>query len=141
MRKLLLAGLALSLLACDDDDDDPVGPDTSIAGTYALISIASQPLPATLFQDATMQIQVTTGQLILTTSDSWVGSVTVVTTSNGVPSTQTLDAGGTFTMSGNVITFTDESDQSTFTGTRNGDQITATLEVMPGTSSPVVFER
>ena len=141
MRKLLIAGLALSLLACDDDDDDPVGPDTSFAGTYALVSIASQPLPATLFQDATTQIQVTTGQLILTTSNAWTGSVTVITTTNGVPQTQTMDAGGTFTISGNVITFTDESDQSTFTGTLNGDQISATFDVMPGSSTPVVFER
>lgn len=141
MRKLLMAGLALSLLACNDDDDDPVGPDTSVAGTYALISISSQPLPATLFQDATTQIQVTTGQLILTESNAWTGSVTVITTTNGVPQTTTLDAGGTYTLSGNAITFTDESDQSTFTGTLNGDQISATLEVMPGTNAPVVFER
>ncbi|HSA54982.1 MAG TPA: hypothetical protein VLE53_04720 [Gemmatimonadaceae bacterium] len=141
MRKLWMAGLALSLLACDDDDDDPAGPDTSFAGTYAMISIASQPLPATLFQDATSQIQVTSGQLVLTAANEWTGSVTVVTTTNGVPLTETLDAGGSFTISGSVITFTDESDQSTFTGTLNGDQITANLEVLEGTTAPVVFER
>lgn len=140
MRKLWMAGLALSLLACDDDDD-PVNPGTSYAGTYALISISSQPLPATIFQDATTQIQVTDGQLVLTAANAWSGSITVITTTNGVPLTETLAAGGTFTVSGNVFTFTDESDQSTFTGTRNGDQITATLEVFPGTSAPVVFER
>lgn len=140
MRKLWMAGLALSLLACDDDDD-PAGPDTSFAGTYSLISISSQPLPATVFQDATMQIQVTNGQLVLNASNAWSGSITVVTTTTGAPITDNLAAGGTFTRSGNTFTFTDESDQSTFTGTLSGDQLTATLEVFPGTSAPVVFEK
>jgi hypothetical protein len=141
MRKLLMAGLALSLLACDDDDDEPAGPEDSVAGTYALISISSQNVPTTVFQDATTQIEVLSGSLTLTATNTWTGSINTRTTTSGVPLEETLTASGTFTVSGNTITFTDASDLSTFTATRTGDTLTATLEVIAGTSAPVVFER
>jgi hypothetical protein len=140
MRKLLMAGLALSLLACDDDDD-PAGPEDSVAGTYALLSISSQTVPTTVFQDATTQIEVLSGSITLTATNTWTGTISTRTTTNGVPLEETLNASGTFTVSGSSITFTDASDSSTFTATRNGDTLTATLEIIVGTSAPVVFER
>jgi hypothetical protein len=142
MRKLLMAGLALSLLACDDDDDDGVGPQDSVAGTYALISVSAQTLPTTVFQDATTQIEVLSGSLVLTATNTWTGTLSIRTTTNSVPLEETLNVSGTFTVTGNTITFTDTSDQSTFTGTRNGDTITATVELIDGgADTPVVFER
>lgn len=140
-----IPALALALFAGTSacSDDDVLGPN-GVQGTYELVSVNDEPLPAVLEEEegneVTFTFQVTQGSLTLTPSGEAGGTYTVSLTIeilvNGeVWQESTQDESGTYTVSGNAITFLDEAGE--VHGTVDGNQITVTF---PGSEfGPIVL--
>lgn len=105
-RRHLLPSLvaALALLAgCSDSN----APTTSHVGIYALTSLNSHALPATVFDNGVYRFDVTTGSLDLAQNNTFVESVTIVEYESGVASPPTaMVCTGSYSRSGNTITLT-----------------------------------
>ena len=141
MRTLYTAVLAVSLVACGDDDS--TGPGTSVVGTYALTRAAGMTMPATVYSDATVTFIMQSGTLVVSAGNTWAGSVAVRTINAGGTTDETLLAAGTWSQTGNTITFTDASDaQNTFVATRSGNTLTAQIDLdLPTGDVTIVFTK
>ena len=117
---LALAG-SVALGACSDDNG--TGPDNNIEGTYTLTTIEGEDLPVTVFAFEGYTLEVLSGQVRLMDDNEFTASLTFRETTDGDPDTYTESDTGTWSRSGNTVTFTYsdpelEDDVATFSNGR-----------------------
>ena len=119
-RSLLVASCATAaLLAACGGSESPSGPGTtpppaaSPAGSYTIQTVNGKSLPVALFADGSYTYEVTTGSLTLGSD----GKYSVVTSyRQTVPGNVEVfvdSTGGTWTLSGGTVQFTNSQDNST----------------------------
>lgn len=131
---LLLGTLALG--ACDDDDLNLIVP-FPVTGTFLLQSANGSALPATIETSVSppLQVQVLSGSILINTNGTFSNAGSFRQTLGGVVSSFTVTCTGTYSVSGNTITFVEAATSAncgdTFTGTQNGNTLTTTLNGVP----------
>src|SRR5438105_15543976 len=131
MRRFLLAGLAMLLVACGGST--AAGPET-LSGTYTLRTVDGKTVPAVVFQDSQERDEVLSGSITLSSDKSWSGILAVratdLTSSQVFP--QTFPIGGTYTVSGGSITLTDTANHHLLRRRVRGGTPTSCLELWVG---------
>lgn len=128
---IALCAIAASVLlaACGSDSSGTTGPGGNTQktpdGSYSISTINSGALPAAIFSDTGgFKLEVMSGTITLTTS----GTYSIVTnfreTLPGVLDTYSDSTGGTWTLSGTTVQFTDGSDGSKDQATWSNGQLT-----------------
>lgn len=100
MRILSYAALVLLLFAlpaCDSNEEEPTDDHVDVRGTYALVTVDGQPLPATIDSEGTYE----SGFVRLEESRVFVNLV-IVDASNS--SRVEVERGGMYTISGETLT-------------------------------------
>jgi hypothetical protein len=123
-----ITGFAIFAAVAACSTDAPTGPgvsnDPGASGSYSITSVNGHALPATYAQDGTYLLEVTQGTLSLTTD----GKFSIVTTyRQTVPDNVSAfvdSIGGTWSISGATVTFTNPDDGSTDTATWAAKQLT-----------------
>ena len=136
-RVLVAFAAIFALAGCSDSN----APDTSHIGLYQMVSVDGDPLPATVFDARNNMLQVTEGSLALEANNSFVESVALVQTIDGVVGPgESLSCAGHYTRRGNTVTMTSPETDScaggSVTGTLSGSTVTVDYD---GTT--VVFSR
>ena len=134
---LAVAALTFTIAACGDSN----APDMSHVGLYDMLSVDGDPLPVTVYDVPNNMLQVTEGSLALKANNSFVESVTLVQTLDGVVGPgEPLSCTGHYTRRGNTVTMTSPETDScaggSVTGTLSGSTLTVDYD---GTT--VVFSR
>jgi len=129
MKRVLLVLSALGapgLAACGGDGG--TGPTSaSIAGTYVLRTINGADLPYTLVDLVVFKVELIAGSLVLAQGGTYTAQTTTRFIEEGVVvSTETDEESGKYTVSGQTITLTEDSDGRLLTGTVSGNTITVT---------------
>lgn len=126
MRKLLpfLFAFVLPLTACKDS----IGP-SGIDGTYTLISINTQTLPVTVFASNAGRIDVTDATLVLRSDLTYTETLSRhLVPATGAAYSDVVVENGSYTVAGNVVTFTmltpDGNPLFSYTGAVDGNTIT-----------------
>ena len=119
---LLLVG-AVVLGACGGSDA-PVGPDRQAIGTYTLRTVNDQPLPAVVFQDATVKIEVLSDVVTLNENGTWSETASLrATSAAGAVGTQPSSDNGTYTLNGSALVLS-SGQSGTTTATLSGSSLT-----------------
>ena|SRR5438105_9013305 len=118
MRRIALLAAVVALAACNNDSTSPNG---SVTGSYSLRTINGNPLPFT-FSDGSVLVS---DQLTLSSNGTYVD---VATFSNAGTATEQ----GLWSINNNLITFNDQTDSFTYTGSVSGSVLT---ESFPSTHS------
>src|SRR5436305_6038063 len=113
MRKIALLAAVIALAACNNDSTSPNG---SAQGSYSLHTVNGNPLPFT-FSDGSV---LTSDQLTLNSNGTYID---VATFSNAGSSTEQ----GLWSINNNLITFEDQTDGITYTGSVSGSVLTETF--------------
>ena len=137
MRRILataaLALLTFAASACGGDDD-PSGPNGSIAGTYTLRTVNGSPPPVTLLEFQDFKVEVTAASIVMNANNTFSATSTFRETDAGVVTTSTSVCSGTYSLSGSTVTFTEpDSDNEdcggSYTGTwSNGNTLTVSFD-------------
>ena len=132
-----VTALSFAIAGCGDGN----GPDTSHVGVYDMVSVDGDPLPVTVVDEPGYTLEVHDGSMTLNANNSFVESLTLVETNDGVAAPgETIACTGRYTRRGNTITLTTpESDScsgETAIGTLSGNTLTVDYS---GTT--VVFSR
>lgn len=103
-RSALVGGCA-TLAACGDGATGPKGPSASdpAAGTFALATVNTQPLPFTLFNESGFRLDFTASTLALQTDGLFLLAQTTVETVAGFPSTYHDTLRGTWTQNTGTV--------------------------------------
>ncbi len=123
MRTISRAALVLLLLAlpaCDSNDDE------GALGTYALVSVGGQALPATIDSEGTYE-----SGFIRLEERRVIANVVITQSNEGRTGRSETEVGGTYTISGETLTLrlTREDDSfETSTGTLRGNSIVIDAE-------------
>lgn len=123
MRKIAIVMFALAA-ACGGDSS--TGPSASIAGTWTLQTINGAALPFIVAQTGANKVELLSDVVVISGTGSFTETTSVRTTTNGVPTTQSVADAGNYTLSGTAITIHFNSDGSTATGSWSGNTITTT---------------
>ena len=121
-RTLLAVAFLAGAVACGDDSTSP----PSTFGTYTLHTVDAKPLPALLLQQGDYFFRATAGAYVLRENGTFSSSQTWREEYQGWAHVSTHSFEGTFTLSGDVITFVWPSDGSTWTGTLKGSELNVT---------------
>ncbi|HKW10513.1 MAG TPA: hypothetical protein VJO33_09040 [Gemmatimonadaceae bacterium] len=122
MRKFVFLAAALATLAaCNNDSTSPNG---SAIGTYSLVTVNGSPLPFT-FSDGSVLIS---DRLTLNSGGSYVDFATF---SNAGSVTEQ----GIWSISNNLISFNDQSDNFTYDGSLSGSVLTESFPNTRGSGS------
>ncbi|GBD33206.1 hypothetical protein HRbin33_02187 [bacterium HR33] len=98
-------------------------------GTYVLKTVNGKPLPAVILEIiGTYKAEITAGSVTLNEDNTFSASITFRETEGSTVRTQTETDSGTYTISGNTITFTSPGTGPAFTGTLSGGTLTVTTE-------------
>ncbi len=123
----IAAAAMLLVAACSDKGvTDPVP-----LGTYVLQSVDGHALPYVVPGEGSDELALTAGSIALMDGGRFGMSVTMRYTSAGSSADMTMNASGTFTISGSTVTFTvvdPESGSSTFNGTLSNGTLTISEE-------------
>lgn len=122
---LLAFLLPLALAGCNED---PVSPEEALPGSYTLSTVNGSALPATIFEAGTQMVEITAGELQVGADNTFDLSVTVRSTDNDVSQTVTNQHSGSWTITGNVVSFTYSANGFTDTGVLDGDQLTVVFQ-------------
>lgn len=132
MRKTLFTTLAAAVVAASacGGGDSTTGPvSASVAGTYALQTVNSAPLPFTMPDDGSIKIEILADSYTLADNGKYTNVTQVRLTMNGVAAVENLESQGTYTRAGNTVTLTDSEDATDkVTATLNGATMTVTAE-------------
>jgi len=139
---VIAAALAVTgLAACGDDDDGPTGGGGGITGRYNIASVSgpngtddSAPfvLLEGVLEGVTFRAEIVSGYLDLASNGTYTSDAETRFLVNGEEEDvggDDLAQSGTYTVSGNSITFTPDDDDEEFTATRNGDALTFSQEI------------
>jgi hypothetical protein len=127
MRKLVVLGFLVALAACNNDSTSPNG---SAIGSYSLRTYNGATLPVSVGSFALLS----SDQLTLNANGTYIDQATY---SDG--STQTEQ--GDWSISNNLITFQDITDNISYTGSLSGSVLTETFPVQGGGSITEVYQR
>lgn len=137
-RSIAAATTILIVAACgggdDDDDDGGTGPGNGIAGRYSIVEVNndnSAPFVALEGTEDghTFKIEIVDGQLDLDADGSYSSEGSMRITFDGQTQTDESSESGSYTVSGNTVTFNpagNDSEDPNFTATRNGNSLTMT---------------
>ena len=103
-RGVLLAAMAATANACDDDPTSPAEAD-DLAGTYAAISVDGGPLPAALEDADGDRIELISGSLTLEDNGTFAAQSNLRITLGGVVTTRTDATDGTWTLNDDTVRF------------------------------------
>ena len=115
-----LAFAVVSTSACGKDNKGPTGNNNSPVGTYTLDRVDGGTLPFTVFEGeidvegqlVNVKIEVTSGTMSLASNNTFTGNMGLRITVPGAPAqTETAPVNGTYTVSGNTITFTSDDEE------------------------------
>lgn len=128
LARVLAVALVVVTAACGGDDgiNDPL---QSAAGTYTLKTFNNAPPPIVIFEETGYKLEVTAARYTLTSSGTFTNSATFRETEGGVVSTSTESLSGTYTLSGEAITFT-ASDGDVSNGVLSGSNLQFTEDGM-----------
>ena len=124
--------LVFSVAACGDDSDP--GAPSSITGTYSLRRIDNEPVPVTLVDIPGYKLEMLSGSLAINSGNSFTGATTSRETIDGeVQAPETFTCTGSYTRSGNTLTFSEpetgqDCEGGSYTGTISGTTITIAFE-------------
>ena len=140
MRRLVLAGVAMLLVACGGDKT--TGPVT-VSGTYTLRTVNGAAVPTIVYQDSQEKDELLDGNVTLGADNSWSGLLSIRATelSSGSVFGGTYPIGGTYSLSGNTITLTDTPDMLSFTGTVSGGTLTIGGDIGLGMTTAFVYQK
>jgi hypothetical protein len=140
MRRYVLAGLAMLLVACGGDK--ATGP-TSVTGNYTLRTVDTKTLPANIFQDADDKVEVSSGNINLAADNSWTGNIALRIThlATGQVDPFLAPVGGTYSLSAGAITLTDATNGFSASGTVGGGTLSFGLEIVIGSTNTLVFQK
>ena len=136
-----LIGLAAVTLfaACSDSS----GPNSSLTGSYDLITINGAGMPFVVFFDQSSRLEIIGGDVTLNSNGTFSSSGTYRQTLAGSAQTVTETCLGTYTVNGNSITFNEPTIVGTncggvYNGTWDGDD---TLTVAFDATVQAVFQK
>ena len=143
-RRLAVLGLmamTMAMAGCDDDDD-PTAP-ANISGTYTLRTVNGSAPPVTLVNVTGYKLEIMSATITITGTGS-SGTYSETTnwreTTNGVPDEYPETYTGTWTRSGNTVTFTDQDDDTSTATVRSDGAITFS-ENISGTTYTARFTK
>jgi hypothetical protein len=113
MRRIALLFVLFTLAACNNDATSPSG---SVVGSYSLETVNGNPLPYTFSNGAVL----VSDHLTLNSDGSYLDVTTYST--GAIQSEQ-----GVWSLNNNLITFDDQTDQITYTGSVSGTVLTETF--------------
>jgi len=123
MRRIALLLAVVALAACNNDSTSPNG---SVVGSYSLRTVNGNPLPYT-FSNGSVLVS---DQLTLNAN----GTYTDVATFSNVNSTPEQ---GYWSINNNLISFTDQVTNTSYTGSLSGSVLTETFALNSGTLTEV----
>jgi len=140
MRRLVLAGVAMLLVACGGDKTTGI---ETVSGTYTLRTVNGTAVPTTVYQDTQEKDERLGGNVTLGADNSWSGLLSIRATelSSGSVFGGTYPIGGTYSLSGNTITLTDSPDLLSFTGTVSGGTLTIGGDIGLGLTTAFVYQK
>lgn len=98
-------------------------------GTYTLKTVNGKSLPAVLIEvTGSYKLEITGGSVTLNEDNTFSGSISFRETEGTTITTSTERDQGTYSKSGNLITFNSPGTGSSFTGTLSGGTLTVTEE-------------
>jgi hypothetical protein len=135
ITRLAMAALVIGLGACGDSS----GPDGggNVAGTYTLRTVNGGQVPYTVFQFGTeYKLEILSAAMTVNSNGTWTETSQLRETEGTSVTTETQTVTGTWTQSGNQVTFADSDPETTnlvatFSG---GNTLTAS-----GTESGITF--
>ena len=107
--RALMIVASLVTIGCGESSSGPQPVDeyAAVAGTYTLMSLNQQTLPAKLFEDATERVDVTSATLVMRGNRTFTETLdSQVRLNGGQPQGDQQVHNGTFTLSGATATFT-----------------------------------
>ena len=116
MRRIVRGLLAVAAVAVFSSCGDSSGPNGgAFVGTYALISVNGQNVPAIIYADQFVTFRITSGSVTLNASNTFSTTGTLQQTPViGQSTTITETCTGTFVVSGSTITFIESGSTSSF---------------------------
>lgn len=119
MRRTIKSLLTLVTVAVFSACSDSSGPNGGgVVGSYALITINGLGLPVVIYSDQLVTYQINSGDLILNSNNTFSTTGSYTETLTGAqPTTVTDTCTGTYTVSGNTVTF---NEATSTTGTCGG---------------------
>jgi hypothetical protein len=127
----LLVG-SLGVAACGDSDNLNFVTPLSQLGTFALVSVNGNALPAIVVDTVSPPVTITalSGQIVINANRTFTSAVTLQQNFAGTITTTTRSCTGTWTSNVTTVTFVEESTTNcgrTFTGTFVGTTLTASV--------------
>jgi hypothetical protein len=124
-RTAFVATMILAILSAAGCGGDSTGPATqSIAGSWTLQSVNGSPLPFIVTQTGTDRLEVLSDVIVISETGSFTQTTSTRTTTNGVPTTQSVADAGSYTLNGSAVTLHFNSDGFTGTASWSGTTIT-----------------
>jgi hypothetical protein len=126
MRKFLAICAILLAIGCGDSTS-PAG---SVAGTWTLQSVNGYPVPFVAPQGPGSAIELTSDVITADAAGAFTQMTVIKTTTNGQETTESIPDSGTYSISGNAVTFTFVSGSPPGTGILDGDTLTVTTDLV-----------
>jgi len=138
MRRIAALLAIVFLAGCTREIEQSTRPST-VAGTYQLHSYGGRPLPAIVSNDSSGVLEVTSGEFVVGSDQSWSETVDFRLTKGTRIQNTTFGSSGSwvFWRDYAYMLFNDKIDNSQFSGTAAGGTIT--LELLGGTN--LVYQR
>ena len=121
----LVAATTLALAGCRSDA--AVTPPPGLDAEYALETVNGIALPFLKEESASQRVEVVSGSLSLRANHTYSGAIVEQWTTGGNVQTFPETSSGTYSLSGNQLTFTESGSGAVYYGTLNGTRIAATL--------------
>ncbi len=119
VRRVFLAFLVFGLVGCGDDSVSPA----DVAGTYILLSVDEEGLPAVLAESTDFLLELTAGSVTLNADLTCSLSFTQRETDGGIVTTDTLTDACTYTLDGG-FTLTQSGETVALIGSIIGSTLT-----------------
>ncbi|MEP6495656.1 MAG: hypothetical protein ABJF01_23435 [bacterium] len=137
-RSAFVAAMIFAILSAAGCGGDSTSPATqSIAGSWTLQSVNGSPLPFIVPETGTDQLEVLSDVIAISGTGSFTQTTSTRTTTNGVPTTQSVVDAGSYTLNGSAITMHFNSDGFTLTASWSGNTITT----VTGDGLALVYKR
>jgi hypothetical protein len=126
MRKLVAVCAVMFAIACSDS----TGPGAAVAGTWTLQSVNGFPVPYVAPQGGGNSIELTSDVITATSAGTFTQMTVTKTTTNGAVTIDSIPDAGTYTVSGDAVTFKFDSGSPSGTGTIDGNTLTVNTDIV-----------